>query len=333
MNANNTVIRNISIDTIFRDNYNNSSSTDFSFNLPTPIEKVISMRISALELPNVWPAFSKRNNTNKFNITLYNFIDPVDNSLVLEREFLIDIPTGNYTSSNFILMINTFFLNYGNGLQYLYCIVDEIYTKTIIRTYNTLNDSENLGSGLDPYYYNNGSNPYYSPDFYYTLDFSNGDDTIPLYNKTGWMLGFKQAFYKVTYENKYIGIANPNQNNLLITFNGYITSESSYGSSVYPYIYLDVNEYQSNARSDSLYHFIGNQPFSDNNILARISISSSQNTILIDNGFDRIFKQRNYIGPITIDKLHIRLISRFGSVIELIRNDYSFILEITYLKY
>jgi hypothetical protein len=165
------------------------------------------------------------------------------------------------------------------------------------------------------------------------LDFSNGDDTIPLYNKTGWMLGFKHAFYKVMYSNQYIGVANPNQNNLLITFNGYITSESSYGSSVYPYIYLDVDEYQSNTRKDSLYHFIGNQPFAYNNILARISISSSQNTILIDNGFDRIFKQRNYIGPITIDKLHIRLLSRFGTVIELLSNDYSFILEITYLKY
>jgi hypothetical protein len=135
MDANNTIIRNISIDTIFRDNYSNSLSTDFSFNLPEPIEKVISMRISALELPNIWPAFSKRNNTNKFKITLYNFIDPLNNKFVQERELLILIPSGNYTSSNFILMINTFFLNNGNGLQYLYCTIDEVNTKTIFRVY------------------------------------------------------------------------------------------------------------------------------------------------------------------------------------------------------
>jgi len=334
MNINNTNTRNISIDTLFRDNYDNTLSTDFSFNLQEPIEKVISMRISAMEIPNVWPSFSDKNNTNTFKISLYNFIDPSNNAFVTEREFLIQVPNGNYTSMNFIYMINAFFLNNGNGLQYLICTIDEIYTKTIFRAYNVLNDGNNVGNGLDPYY-NIGENQYYSPTFYFTLDFSNGDNnnTIPKYKKCGWMLGFKKDYYTVRYTDVDIGIANVNQNNLLITFNGYIESESSYGSSVYPYIYLDINEFQSNTRAESLYHFVGNQPFKDNNILARISISSSQNTVLIDNGSDRIFKQRNYIGPITLEKLHIKLIDRFGRTIDLINNDYSFILEITYLQY
>jgi len=330
----NTVTKNISIDTLFRDNYYDTLSTDFSFNFPEPIEKVVSMRISAMELPNIWPAFSEKYNTNSFIIRIYNFIDPTDATFINEREFVIDIPSGNYTSLNFINMINSYFLNNGNGLQYLFCNIDEITTKTVFRAYNILNDGPNGGNGIDPYY-NGDVNKFYSPTFFFSLDFSNdGDNTKPIYQKTGWMLGFRHEYYMVTYSDIYIGVANPNQNNLLITFNGYIASESSYGSSVYPYIYLDVDEYQSNTRADSLYHFIGNEQFKyDNNILARISISSSQNTILIDNGSDRIFKQRNYIGPITIEKLHIRLLNRFGIPIELLNNDYSFILELTYLQY
>ena len=331
---NNTFTKNISIDTLFRDNYNNTISTDFSFNFPEPIEKVVSMRISAMELPNVWPAFSEIYNTDSFIISLYNFIDPSNITFVEKRDFLIQIPPGNYTSLNFINMINSYFLNNGNGLQYLFCTIDEISTKTVFRAYNVINDGPNGGDGLDPYY-NIGSNPFYSENFSFSLDFSNdNDENMPIYQKTGWMLGFKKPYYMVTYSHKYIGVANPNQNNLLITFNAYISSESSYGSSVYPYVYLDVDEYQANTRADSLYHFVGNEQFKyDNNILARISISSSQNTILIDNGSDRIFKQRNYIGPITIEKLHIRLLNRFGIPIELIKNDFSFILEITYLQY
>jgi len=329
---NNTTTRNISIDTLFRDNYYNTLSSDFSFNLQEPIEKVISMRISAMEIPNVWPSFSSKNNTDTFKISLYNFIDPSNNEFVTEREFLINIPNGNYTSANLVEMMNAFLLNHGNGLQYLIFTLDEIYTKTIFRAYNILNDGNNAGNGLDPYY-NIGQNQYYSPTFYFTLDFSNGNNTIPTYKKCGWMLGFKHEYYTVRYSDTYIGVANVNQNNLLITFNGYIASESSFGSGVYPYIYLDIDEFQSNTRADNLYHFIGNQPFKDNNILARISISSSSNTVLIDNGSDRIFKQRNYIGPITIEKLHVRLIDRFGRPIDLVNNDYSFILEITYLQY
>ena len=73
MNYKNTATKNISIDTIFRDDYENTQSTNFSFNLPDPIEKVVSMRISAMELPNIWRSFSDLDRTNEFKITIYNF--------------------------------------------------------------------------------------------------------------------------------------------------------------------------------------------------------------------------------------------------------------------
>lgn len=324
------IVKNISIDTIFRDNYDNTISTDFSFNLPIPIEKVISIRVSAMELPNVWRSFSDKEFTNQFKITIYNFMelntDTNTMELILSREFDIHVPPGNYTSLNFVNMMNAYFLNTGKGLEFLVCNIDQITTKTTFRTVSYTDD----GTNLDPFDPTNTI--YYSPTFYYTLDFSNEDDTREIYEKIGWMLGFKKSFYTVDSSNQYFAVGLPNLNNLLITYYAYIDSESSYGSGVYPYIYLDVDEYQSNNRNDSLYHFLSNNSLHDNNILARISVSSSQNTIIIDNGGDMIFKKRNYIGPITIDKLHIKLLNRFGKVIDLIGNDYSFILEITYLQ-
>jgi hypothetical protein len=327
-----TIVKNISIDTLFRENYNKTISTNFILHLPEPIEKVISMRISALELPNVWRAFSDIDKTNTFKITIYNFYKlnttTMKNELIPKREFVINIPPGNYTSLNFENMINAYFVNNGNGLEYLYCNIDQITTKTTFRVYSASDGGTNIDP-FDPF-----NVQYYSPDFYYTLDFSNDDKSRPIYEKTGWMLGFKKEFYSINGYNTYVATGLPNLNNELIKYYGYIDSESSYGSSVYPYIYLDIDEYRSNIRSDSLYNFFGtnSEKLLNNNILARISVSSSQNTIIIDNGSDRIFKQRNYLAPVTIEKLHIRLLNRFGNIINLIQNDYSFILEITYLQ-
>jgi len=332
MNYRNTIAtKNFSIDTIFRDNYENTISTDFSFNLPYPIEKVVSIRISAMELPNVWRSFSELDRTNEFKITVYNFyqlnLETSSMDLILEREFVIKIPSGNYTSLNFENMMNAYFLNIGKGLEYLVCNIDQITTKTTFRAFSYTDD----GTNLDPFDPTN--TVYYSPSFYFTLDFSLDDESIPIYKKIGWMLGFKKEKYTIDVSNQYIAVGLPNLNNQLITYYAYIDSESSYGSSVYPYVYLDIDEFQQNNRNDSLYHFIGSNLQFTNNALARISVSSSQNTIIIDNGSDTVFKKRNYIGPITIDKLHIKLLNRFGDVIDLLGNDFSFILEITYIQY
>ena len=328
---NTTATKNFSIDTIFRDNYKNTISTDFSFNLPDPIEKVVSIRISAMELPNVWRSFSDIDRTNEFKITLYNFyqlnLETSSMDFILEREFVIKIPSGNYTSLNFENMMNAYFLNIGKGLEYLVCNIDQITTKTTFRAFSYTDDGTNLDQ-FDP-----TNTIYYSPSFYFTLDFSLDDNSIPIYKKTGWMLGFKKEKYTVDISNQYVAVGLPNLNNQLITYYAYIDSESSYGSSVYPYVYLDIDEFQQNNRNDSLYHFIGSNLQFTNNVLARISVSSSQNTIIIDNGSDTVFKKRNYIGPITIDKLHIKLLNRFGDVINLLGNDFSFILEITYIQY
>jgi hypothetical protein len=46
---------------------------------------------------------------------------------------------------------------------------------------------------------------------------------------------------------------------------------------------------------------------------------------------DTIFKKRDYLGPIRLNKLHIRLLNKFGDVVDLNENDFSFSLEVSIL--
>jgi hypothetical protein len=326
----NRVIKNLCIDTLFRDDYEDSISSDYIFTLPEPMHKVLSMRISAIELPNVWPSFSAANNSNSFKIILHNFydIDAIGTLVLVEkREFLMNIPKGNYTSVNFQNMMNSYLSNVGQGLQFIYCSVDPITTFTVFRaTSITDTDTDNP----DPY---DTTANYYSPDFYFELDFYMDDDTIPLYQKCGWMMGFKKKHYTVTRDMIYFGRAVFNPNKQVITYNAYLESESSYGSSVYPYVFLSIDDYHLGLRKDNMFSYIANKQSIDPHILGRISISSSQNTIIIDNGYDKIFKTRDFIGPVKIEKIHIKLLDRFGRNINLIGNDFSFIIEFNVLEY
>jgi hypothetical protein len=45
------------------------------------------------------------------------------------------------------------------------------------------------------------------------------------------------------------------------------------------------------------------------------------------NNSDYIYKQRDYFGPVNIQKLHIRLLDNFGRPLPLNENDFSMTLE------
>jgi len=60
-------------------------------------------------------------------------------------------------------------------------------------------------------------------------------------------------------------------------------------------------------------------------------IVNSHYNIIYNNPSDRIFKQRDYFGPVNIEKLHIRLLDRFGDPIDMVNTDYSLAIELTCL--
>ena len=81
----------LNIDTRFRDNYENSSSTDFVINLPTAFKKVLSLQVINYQLPYTIYSISKKTGSHSFY---------VDSSL-------IEINDGGYDENSLVQEINS----------------------------------------------------------------------------------------------------------------------------------------------------------------------------------------------------------------------------------
>jgi hypothetical protein len=312
---------NICIDTLFRRNYNASKSTDFTYILPKSINNVVSLKVTSFEFPAVWYSISAAALNNSMTIYLYNMTGFPDAS------FNLIIPDGNYTQNTFVITLNNIFNLIENGLNFLWCEINDITLATVIRARNFTTDT--VSGGPFPYH---ELSPNYSPDFRFTLDFSvqiNGAATNrPIYKNLGWFLGFRQSVYEVGPSNETISFTASEI--IPVYYQGYIASESFFGSTLYNYLFIEIDDFQNNFPTDSIIsandahgNYLGR------NVIARITIHSSINTIIIDNAADRIFKKRDYFGPVNLEKLKIRILNRFGEVIDVKQNDYSMTLEVT----
>jgi hypothetical protein len=90
-----------------------------------------------------------------------------------------------------------------------------------------------------------------------------------------------------------------------------------------------VDDYNKNSLAETISSSVGDV-FIGNDILGRLSIENSPNEIMI-NQSDKIFRQRDYLGPITLRKLNIRLLNRFGDPIDINNNDFSMAFELKVL--
>jgi len=311
----------INIDSLFRENYSTTSSSNFMWVLPENLNNIVSMKVTSIELPNTWFSISEKTKSNKFTIKLFNIKGQKD------IVHTIIIPDGNYMAETFAQYLTNYFQNTGNGLEFLRADVDINNTSTVIRA-RVVNDDGDFPSPYNP------SDVCYSPDFYFSIDFISDYKTNTGKNfkkSLGWFLGFRQQFYTVTKDNVFI---NKNSNSTSpIVYNAYLASESSYGSSVQNYIFLDINDFNNNEITDSIVSTIdnANNEYIGNNIIAKIPVCDPFFTILFNNAGDKIFKQRDYLGPVRLNKLQIRLLNKFGDIVDLKGNDYSFTLEMSVL--
>jgi hypothetical protein len=47
------------------------------------------------------------------------------------------------------------------------------------------------------------------------------------------------------------------------------------------------------------------------------------------NPSDLIYKRRDYFGPVKIEKINIRLLDRYGEILDIVNNDYAIAIELT----
>jgi hypothetical protein len=133
----------------------------------------------------------------------------------------------------------------------------------------------------------------------------------------GWILGYRQLRY--------------------INLQSY-TSESIFNQSPTDYLFLEINDfnYSNSSRLVGLF----SESYLDKNIIAKIPYGCNLSPLTVTtNAFPTLFinddsiisSDRQYFGPIHLQKIAIRLLNRYGNVVDLNLLDFSFTLEMNVL--
>lgn len=380
----------VNIDTFLRSDYLNTNPSDYVQEFAEPINNVLSMALSSIEMPNIWYTFSNERNSNYFNIEFKNFNY---NGNVYDVSYDIIIPNGNYTTVEITTTLNNLFKYYAqnnkqignefaNPIYYLRYAVDNITGKSTFRIISsgydyTSTDEEEL-FGTSPYeeykFDTETLNPIYSPDMIIEFNFLNSvqkslydniynrkydasrneivynlnniNNTLNeyyvrntkkkaynantlaperiMFDTAGWMLGFRKPKYSIKINDTFF---DPYTSGLVVIYKGFLNSEGIYGGLINTYIFLSIDDFNNNYKRTVISN---NEDFLvSNNILAKIPIGTGSNTLLVQE--DKINKLRQYFGPVNIKKIRIKLLDRFGNIIDLNNNNYTFTLELTQL--
>jgi hypothetical protein len=278
--------QNINIDTRFRENYYASQAANFHLDLPLRLTQVVSLQLSALELPTTFFAISGIFGNNFFVLEISNAgVDPL----------IIIIPDGNYDYLSFSGYVNNFLQN--QTINVLYNDID------FIADANTPSGTGSGGSGRMII----GVKPLstvisFSINFQ-TDRYGNEDRQTPLPLKCGWLMGFREGYY---------------ENNVSYVSEGIIDFVGT------KYIYLVVDDF-NNSVNDGFYGAFTSSIL-NKNILARISLQGSVFSVLSQSNFILTTTPRQYFGPVDIQKLQIQLLDEYGRILNLNNMDYSFCL-------
>lgn len=301
-----TILQTLVLNTLFREDYPNTSSTDFNIVLPYYFKNVLSVRLSSLQLPNVIYTISSYNGNNTFYIS-----EDVSGGAF----GTIVIPDGDYSNIiDFSSMLQTE-INAQLGIVAPRFIVDyDINSRKITLSNNTYNfslvfykpfiESEKECDNLAPYY-KSAKQQKQRPN--QKNDCENGkevDNTSIICKKFGWIVGYRNSEYSGS--NSY-------------------TTEAIYNGAYPNYIYFIMNDY-NNAQAQNVFGLFS-KSIIGNNILAVIPIVSESFFVNYNNGSDLIEKKREYFGPVRIQRMNFQILNQYGEPVNLNNMDYSFSLE------
>jgi hypothetical protein len=274
-----TQSQNICLNSCFRSQYLQTSSTDFDYLIPTEIKNVVSMRLASIEIPNSWYLFSDKKINNTFKII-------IDNNCI-KTEYIICIPEGNYDIDTIEDFLNTtYFYKSNSHLNFIKFSINSLNYKSSFEIVN----------------YNN--NPFLS----FSLTFLDDTNQNPM-NTCGWIFGFRFSQYT--------------------NINEKITSEGLFDAGGDRYLYLSLTDYQYNNNNTNIIGF--DKSLLENDILAKVLLVNGKFSLIINENVNPLTKIRKYNGPINLKKIHVKLLDKFGELIDLNQMDFSFTLELELL--
>lgn len=293
----------LDIDTRFRENLYTTESSNFTFTIPMPIRKVVSMQLSSYELPITFYGISASYGNNYLNVgCTYKYPDQEEETSWIT----LIVPDGNYTAQDMITRLN-------NLLRPLSATDGSLVNTSLtndVSIFNCVQFSLDLttngsGSGKNTLKLSDPMNFAYSSSIIsieldFTLNINLIPDSIRITSKIGWNLGF----IKPTYE-----------------------GETQYESDTLPdtssmrYVYLVVNDYNNSVNNT----FVGafNNWTSNNNILARIPLNGPYFNILMENDLSQHLEPRKYFGPVDIQRIQLQILDDHGRILDLNKANYS----------
>ncbi len=166
--------QNINIDTRFRENYYTTTASNFHVDLPLRLTEVVSLQLSALELPNTFYVISQVFGNNFFVLETPG-----------EEPLVVTIPDGNYDYLALQTYINNFLVKTGVPAAY-----NNIKFLADLST-GPLGGSGKMVVGLKAALTISSFSINFLTDRY-----GNEDRQTPLPLKLGWLMGFRDGYYE-----------------------------------------------------------------------------------------------------------------------------------------
>ena len=284
----------LNIDTRFRDNMTQSSSSDFLVNLPIRLQKVVSMQITAIEFPVSFYGISARYGNNYFYIHATQQL--IDGGEIFEESKIVIVPDGNYNANDFIDTINT--LISGKNPDGSPLDPNSLFNYIVFRL-----DVSQTGSGTAKVFVETTGNLGYTIktiNIDFSKDINGNADKAPVTSKIGMNLGFLKR--------KYQGATN-------------YESETLVEPATIRYIYLAIDDFNNNVNN----HFISafNSSILSPNILARISVKGSYFSLMMETDLNMTTEPRKYFGPVDIQKMHIQVYDDHGRILNMNNSNFS----------
>lgn len=292
--------------TQFRSNYFNSRPSDCQFNLPAKLNNVVSIKLSALQVPNVMLTFDALRGTS----TVYIKEEITDISY---NEAFVQIPNGNYSIDDFPAVLEKAINNQVTKGSDRFIVTINPYNHFTTISNTTYNFTMNIIN--NPVEYLTRKLPVYTcTNFKYRSQLAYDNDLIDpdknispsmLYNTMGYYMGYREPIY--TGAKSY-------------------TSESMFDNIYTDYIYFVLNDYNKNYK-DVVTGILPNELIAEN-ILALIPITSNQFDVTFSSAADLLFKTRLYDSPVEISKISIKMLNQYGELLNLYYSDYAFCIEV-----
>lgn len=263
-----------------------------------------------------------RNNYYSSNPCDFQYFLPLEiKHVIAMRLASIEIPNSWYVFSAsqknniFVIEIN----NNGSITEFPIVIPDGNYDNDTLQYYlnhtffylsGAVNDLINIEFSIDPYSFKSEFKslwPLPTP-FSFSIKFLTGTQQN-IMSTIGWALGYRLANYVNIFTS--------------------IVSEGLFDAGGDRYIYVSIDDYQRNRNSLNVVCF--SDSTMEQNIIAKIPMTNGKLSLTVDDSGSPLVKNRRYNGPVNIRNIHVRILDRFGEVINLNNMDFSFTLELEIL--